>query len=81
MGAFGYMGIGEGIGIAGLNKDDRAAATPEKAGDARAAKRRNSGRPLSEGEPQIGLALRSVYDRTVSEAIPSDLLDLLGRLD
>lgn len=40
-------------------------ANPRKAGD----------------EPHIGKALRSVYDETVSEAIPSDLLDLLGRLD
>lgn len=30
---------------------------------------------------QMGSALRSVYQRTVEEAIPEDLLDLLGKLD
>lgn len=30
--------------------------------------------------PEVGLALRSVYQRTVEEDIPPDLLDLLGKL-
>ena len=30
--------------------------------------------------PEVGSALRSVYQRTVEEDIPSDLLDLLGKL-
>ncbi|HST37764.1 MAG TPA: NepR family anti-sigma factor [Allosphingosinicella sp.] len=29
----------------------------------------------------VGNALKSVYDRTLNEAIPPDLLDLLGKLD
>lgn len=29
----------------------------------------------------MGDALRSVYDRTVKEAVPDDLLDLLSKLD
>lgn len=29
---------------------------------------------------ELGTALRSAYQRTVEEAIPSDLLDLLGKL-
>ena len=29
---------------------------------------------------ELGSALRSAYQRTVDEAIPSDLLDLLGKL-
>jgi hypothetical protein len=29
----------------------------------------------------VGDALRSVYDRTLNEDIPPDLLDLLGKLD
>ena len=29
---------------------------------------------------EFGTALRSAYQRTVEEAIPSDLLDLLGKL-
>jgi hypothetical protein len=29
----------------------------------------------------MGAALRSVYQHTVDETIPEDLLDLLGKLD
>ncbi len=29
----------------------------------------------------MGAALRTVYQRTVEEAIPSEMLDLLGKLD
>lgn len=31
--------------------------------------------------PEVGTALRTVYQRTIDEAIPADLLDLLGKLD
>jgi len=44
------------------------------------AKRRRSDRQLLDAEPQIGRALRSVYDQTVGEAIPAEMLDLLGKL-
>jgi hypothetical protein len=30
--------------------------------------------------PEVGSALKSVYQRTVEEDIPPDLLDLLGKL-
>ena len=29
----------------------------------------------------MGAALRSVYQKTIDEAVPDDLLDLLGKLD
>ncbi|QQV78889.1 hypothetical protein H5J25_06810 [Sphingomonas aliaeris] len=29
----------------------------------------------------MGAALRTVYQKTVEEDVPSDLLDLLGKLD
>lgn len=29
----------------------------------------------------MGAALRSVYQKTVDETVPADLLDLLGKLD
>lgn len=29
----------------------------------------------------MGAALRSVYQRTIDERVPDDLLDLLGKLD
>ena len=70
-----------------MTNDDRAAATPPEAVKGpdsvkgNAAKRRRSDAARAANEPQIGHALRSVYDQTVSEAIPDDLLALLGRLD
>lgn len=30
--------------------------------------------------PEVGQALRAAYQRTIDEEIPSDLLDLLGKL-
>ena len=30
--------------------------------------------------PEVGQALRTVYQRTIDEDIPPDLLDLLGKL-
>lgn len=42
-----------------------------------------SGRDMQSDEAkdrEMGSALRSVYQRTVEEQIPDDLLDLLGKL-
>lgn len=33
------------------------------------------------GDRDMGSALRSVYQKTVDESVPADLLDLLGKLD
>lgn len=33
------------------------------------------------GDASVGQALRSAYQRTVNEDVPTDLLDLLGKLD
>jgi hypothetical protein len=33
------------------------------------------------GDRDMGAALRSVYQRTVDETVPDDLLSLLGKLD
>ncbi|HEU0044331.1 NepR family anti-sigma factor [Sphingomonas sp.] len=33
------------------------------------------------GDPQMGVALRSVYQKTVEEAVPDEMLDLLSKLD
>ena len=61
----------------------------------RDADRRRRSDPHSEGDPaqklqtkkkkgvatgDVGSALRSVYQRTIDEQIPPDLLDLLGKL-
>lgn len=71
-----------GLGVAALNNDDRvdkeAATTPPHA--PQAAGRRRADRGPNANEPQIGRALRSVYDQTVGEAIPAEMLELLGKL-
>lgn len=36
---------------------------------------------VSGKDRDTGAALRSVYQKTVDETIPADLLDLLGKLD
>lgn len=52
----------------------------EKAAASDKLKKRQSDRNARKTEPQIGRALRSVYDDTVGEEIPPDLLELLGKL-
>ena len=48
-------------------------------------KRRSEGRGSDGGtakaDRDVGHALRSVYSNTVNEEIPTELLDLLGKLD
>jgi hypothetical protein len=41
----------------------------------------DSGAKVQSKDRDMGAALRGVYQRTVDEAIPDDLLDLLGKLD
>lgn len=51
------------------NKSKRGAkGSPESGGDGKTSDR------------DVGHALRSVYSKTVSEEIPTELLDLLGKL-
>ncbi len=48
-------------------------------------KRKGEGRARTgatgKSDRDVGHALRSVYSNTVNEEIPSELLDLLGKLD
>lgn len=64
-----------------LAKNEGADPSPQNKADlASAGKRRRGDAGHTDAHPQIGKALRSVYDRTVDEAIPREMLDLLGRL-
>ena len=36
--------------------------------------------PPRSDDPQMGAALRSVYQKTVEEAVPDEMLDLLAKL-
>lgn len=59
-------------------REERGAETD--AGAPSPPKRRGSDRNGRKLEPQIGRALRSVYDDTVGEQIPPEMLDLLDKL-
>lgn len=37
-------------------------------------------KPVSAPDSNVGQALRTVYDEAVDEAIPQEMLDLLGKL-
>jgi Anti-sigma factor NepR len=58
------------------SKSDPSAAGRDKRAKAR---KPNSGSRPKGGD--LGKALRSVYDTTLREDIPSDFLDLLGKLN
>ncbi|HEX8484109.1 NepR family anti-sigma factor [Sphingomonas sp.] len=60
----------------------KAADEQRGSADGRAADSRTKTRAAKvQGKDRdMGTALRSVYQRTVDEAIPDDLLDLLGKL-
>ncbi|WP_242007952.1 NepR family anti-sigma factor [Sphingomonas ginsenosidivorax] len=36
---------------------------------------------VGDGDQRMGSALRSVYQKTVDEAVPDEMLALLGKLD
>lgn len=55
------------------------ADAPEPGAKAAAPTRKKKSKPRDEG--QIGQALKSVYQRTVNEDIPLEMLDLLKKLD
>jgi hypothetical protein len=50
------------------------------AGEAETPPTRSARSRKKSDSPEVGSALRSVYQRTVDEQIPPDLLDLLGKL-
>lgn len=55
--------------------------TPESdSGNDGASSSKSGARKKRGDDPEVGNALRSVYQRTVDEDIPPDLLDLLGKL-
>jgi hypothetical protein len=52
----------------------------DKGFNSRSGREKQSSRKWNPGGAEVGNALRSVYQRTVNEDIPPDLLDLLGKL-
>lgn len=65
-----------------MGQDDKTATTG-KAADERTRSAKPPGADAANvlgKDRDMGSALRSVYQRTVDEAVPDDLLDLLGKL-
>ena len=52
----------------------------EQGSEPRSSKEKSSSKKKPGSSAEVGTALRSIYQRTVSEDIPPDLLDLLGKL-
>jgi hypothetical protein len=46
----------------------------------RTADRKAKPKPADAPDSSVGNALRSVYEQTVDESIPQEMLDLLGKL-
>ncbi len=60
-------------------KDVQRRRKSDQASDPSSAKSQKA-RKKGASDAEVGDALRSVYQRTVNEDIPPDLLDLLGKL-
>lgn len=60
---------------------DATAKTRRSASAGAATRKSATGDKAAGGERDMGASLRRVYQRTVEEAIPDDLLSLLGKLD
>ncbi len=58
------------------NRDDKPASKAKSAGTGGSAR----SKPSPKNPNDVGKALRSVYDATLSERVPDDFLDLLGKL-
>lgn len=63
----------------GGDKKDVDTTTPTPGVKAAAPRKRRS--PAAKDEGSVSNALRSVYQRAVDEDIPSEMLDLLRKLD
>lgn len=64
--------------IAQMDGDGAKKAAPKKA--ARGNKDAGARNRAAQDEGNVGQVLRTVYQRTVDEAIPSEMLDLLRKL-
>lgn len=65
--------------VKGGGKKDVGANTPDSGGKGSSSSKRRASSGKDEG--QVANALRSVYQRAVDEDIPSEMLDLLRKLD
>lgn len=62
-----------------LAAEDNKKAAPSSAKASRASKAGSKGKGAAR-DANVGNALRSVYQQTVNEDVPSEFIDLLGKL-
>jgi hypothetical protein len=64
-----------------VDKDKDAGAGPGTAASPQSKSQKNPNlKKKGPSDADVGGALRSIYQRTIDERIPPDLLDLLGKL-
>ena len=68
-------------GIVGLPGGTALRSGDESSKKPGAARASDTGAKVQSKDRDMGAALRTVYQRTVEEAIPPEMLDLLGKLD
>jgi len=61
--------------VAAGNKSEKTGALREPA-----RKTKSKDKASSDRNPVVGEALRSIYQRTIDESVPQEMLDLLGKL-
>jgi hypothetical protein len=61
-------------------KDGDRRRRQDRPADTEIAQSRPKSRKKRADSPELGTALRTVYQRTVDEDIPPEMLDLLGKL-
>ena len=66
---------GNGSPVAAGNKSEKTDALREPA-----RKTKSKDKASSDRNPVVGEALRSIYQRTIDESVPQEMLDLLGKL-
>jgi hypothetical protein len=71
---------GETILTFAREKDGERRLRSETAGETDIPTSKPARRRKRADSPEVGNALRSVYQQTIDEKIPDDLLDLLGKL-
>jgi hypothetical protein len=67
-------------GVSRLGQDNKTAATGKAANGGNGPTGRSRMTAVQGKDRDMGSALRSVYQQTVEEPVPDDLLDLLGKL-
>jgi len=65
-------------GAGRLAKDDQSTVPANDAGGNKPVRKRKGDNAR---DANVGVALRSVYSRTVDEPVPNEFLDLLSKLD